>query len=120
MLVLVPTREDVLAIQSIEEAFDLSTRRVTKREVGLVRVAEREGLIKLTGHADDAIDDEAIPEELVWHTIRCGRARSKDNDELNGRQIGINFESVGDRSLIRLRVKVSWGLRYFIATVHTL
>ena len=120
MLVLVPTREDVLAIRSIEEAFDLSTPRVTKREVALVRVAAAEGLIRLTSHADDALDDEAIAEEIVWETIQRGKASSKDRDERFGRQIGLNFDS-SERSLRdRLRVKVSWGLGYFIATVHTL
>jgi hypothetical protein len=114
----VPTREDVLAIRSIEEAFDLSTHKVRKREVALIRVAAAERLIRLTSHADDAMDDEAIAEEIVLQTILHGRARSKDIDARSGRQIGINFEGDG-RSERRIRVKVSWAVRYFVATVHT-
>jgi hypothetical protein len=43
MLVLVPTREDVLAIQSIDQAFDLSTQRIQFWEVALIRVALADG-----------------------------------------------------------------------------
>lgn len=118
MLGLVPTRDDVLAIRSIEEAFDLSTRKVRKREVALIRVAEREDLIRLTGHAEDAMDDEAIAEDAVRFVIRRGTPASKDVDETAGRQIGINFE--GELDACELRVKVSWRLGYFVATVHTL
>lgn len=56
-----PTREDVLAIRSIEDAFDFLTPRVTKREVALVRVALDEDLIVMTPHAYDALEDEMIP-----------------------------------------------------------
>ncbi|MEA2688093.1 MAG: hypothetical protein QOD51_700 [Candidatus Eremiobacteraeota bacterium] len=113
-----PTREDVLAIRSIEEAFDLSTERVRKREVALIRVAEFEDLIRLTGHAEDAMDDEAIAEKTVRFVIRRGAPKSKDVDETAGRQIGVNFEAVVERRGIR--VKVSWRMGYFVATVHTL
>lgn len=118
MLVLVPTREDVLAIRSIEEAFDLSTTKVRKREVALIRVAEAEGLIRLTDHAERACDDESVAEELVWEVVQRGKARSKDVDACGGRQIGLNFDGQADRR--RIRVKVSWQMRYFVATVHTL
>lgn len=118
MLVLVPTREDVLAIRSIEEAFDLSTHRVRKREVAVIRVAELEDLIRLTGHAEDAMDEEAIAEETVRFVIRRGTPKSKDVNENGGRRIGVNFEAPVDRRGIR--VKVSWRMGYFIATVHTL
>jgi|ERR1700733_2097317 len=119
MLVLVPTREDVLAIRSIEEAFDLWTRMPTRREVALIRVALDERLIALTQHAWDAAAEESITEESVWRTVRRGSARSKDVDDHSGRQIGINFDGRprGDREM---RVKVSWQVRYFIPTVHSL
>ena len=112
-----PTREDVLAIRSIEEAFDLTTTTVRKREVALIRIAASEDLIELTAHAEEAADDEAIADELVWRAIERGKPESKDVDEDAGRQIGINFEDeAGSR---RIRVKVSWRIGYFIATVHT-
>jgi len=114
----VPTREDVLRISSVEEAFDLSTTKVRKREVALIRVAERERLIRLTEHAKEAAEDEGIARELIWRTIRCGRVRSKDSAEDDGRQIGLNFEAEADDRAIR--VKVSWKARYFVPTVHTL
>lgn len=117
MLVLVPTREDVLAVHSIDEAFDLWTRKPTRREVALIRTAEAEGMIWYTPHAADAADDESIPEEVVWHTVRRGDAKSKDVDDSAGRAIGINFESA--RIVQPIRAKVSWRVRYFIATVHT-
>lgn len=117
MLVRVPTRDDVLAIRSIEEAFDLSTRKVRKREVALIRIAELEDLIRLTGHAEDAMDDEAIAGETVRFVIRRGTPKSKDVNETAGRQIGVNFEAAEE--LRGIRVKVSWQMGYFIATVHT-
>jgi hypothetical protein len=114
----VPTREDVLRIRSIEEAFDLSTTKVRKREVALIRVAERERLIELTDHAEDAADDEGIDEADIWGAVRRGSAGSKDRDERRGRQIGVNFEA-DVRGPRRIRVKVSWNRQYFIPTVHT-
>ena len=60
MLVFVPTREDVLAIRSIEEAFDLTTTKVRRREVALARTACAERLIRFTEHALDAMADERI------------------------------------------------------------
>jgi hypothetical protein len=114
----VPTREDVLRIRSIEEAFDLSTTKVRKHEVALIRVAERERLIRLTEHAKEAAQDEGIAHEWIWRTIRHGKARSKDCHEDFGRQIGLNLEAEADGRRI-IRVKVSWRARYFIATVHT-
>jgi hypothetical protein len=114
----VPTREDVLAIRSIEEAFDLSTTRVRKREVALIRAAEREDLIELTAHAEDAADDEGIDEADIWGAVRRGSAGSKDRDRSKGRQIGVNFEA-DVRGPRRIRVKVSWDREYFIPTVHT-
>ena len=118
IIVLVPTREDVLGIRSIDEAFDLSSRKVRKREVALIRVAVAERLIRLTDHADDAMFDEANSEETAWYVISRGRARSKDIDQCAGRQVGINFEA-DDGYQRRIRVKVSWAVRYFVATVHT-
>ena len=113
-----PTREDVLRIRSIEEAFDLSTTKLRKHEVALIRVAERERLIRLTVHARDAAEDEAIDREEIWNAVRSGTARSKDRDPAHERQVGVNFETVTHDGR-RIRVKVSWDLRYFIATVHT-
>jgi hypothetical protein len=98
----VPTCEDVLAIRSIDEAFDLSSRKVRKR---------------FTRHAEEAMDDEAISKETAMRVIGRGTPKSKDIDDNAGRQIGINFEA--DADFRRIRVKVSWELRYFVATVHT-
>jgi hypothetical protein len=114
----VPTREDVLAIRSIDEAFDLSTPKVGKREVSLIRVAERERLIRLTEHAEDAAVDDGIAEADIWGAVRRGPAGPKDRDESMGRQIGINFEA-DVRGRRRIRVKVSWDRTHFIPTVHT-
>jgi hypothetical protein len=119
MLVLVPTREDVLAIRSIEEAFGLWTRKVTKREVALIRVAADERLIRFTRHAWDAADDENISDEAIRRTIQRATTRSKDLGDCAGRLIGINFDANPCLER-RIRAKVSWEVRYFIATVHTL
>jgi hypothetical protein len=114
----VPTREDVLAIRSIEAAFDLSTRKVRKREVALIRVAAMEGLLELTEHAAMAADDESIPYAAVNAVVIGGRAASKDTGEAGDRQIGINFEgSIPDRR--RIRTKVAWQDGYLVVTVHT-
>jgi hypothetical protein len=91
---------------------------VRKREVALIRVAERERLIRLTEHAKEAAEDEGIARELIWRTIRYGRVRSKDCAEDHGRQVGLNVEAEADDRSIR--VKVSWKARYFVPTVHTL
>ena len=112
------TRDDVLGIRSIEEAFDLSTTKVRKREVALIRVAEREDLIELTTHAEDAAEDDGIAEADIWGAVRRGSAGPKDCDVRMGRQIGVNFEA-DVRGRRRIRVKVSWDREYFIPTVHT-
>jgi hypothetical protein len=120
IIVLVPTRDDVLAIRSVEEAFDLSTRKVRKREVALIRVAASEGLLELTEHAAIEADDESIPYGAVKSVVSRGKAASKDTDDAGGdRQIGINFEgSIPDRR--RVRTKVAWQDGYLVVTVHTI
>ncbi|HTD36472.1 MAG TPA: hypothetical protein VK669_03065 [Candidatus Limnocylindrales bacterium] len=94
------TRDDVLRIRSIEEAFDLSTPKVRKREVALIRVAERERLIRLTEHAEDAAIDDAIDEADIFGAVRRGSAGSKDCDQSMGRQIGINFEADSEAAAV--------------------
>ncbi|MEA2690377.1 MAG: hypothetical protein QOD51_2984 [Candidatus Eremiobacteraeota bacterium] len=119
MLVLVPTREDVLAIQSIEDAFDLTTTKINGWEVALIRVAEAQGLLEFPGHAHAAASDEAITENDVMTAIRSGRAASKDIDLAGYRKVGINFERTIARRR-RIRVKVSWDRRHYTVTVHTI
>ena len=114
-----PSREDVLAIRSIEEAFDLSTTTVMPRELGLIRVAAREGLLEIRRHASRAAADEDIPERDVVAAVRFGRPKRKDVDPVGLRQIGINFERTL-RDGRRLRVKVSWDRRHYTVTVHTI
>ncbi len=114
-----PTREDVLAIQTIEEAFDLWTPAVTKRELALIRVAARCNLLKFTQHAVIEADDEMIPLPAIRHVVERARIRTKDIDPAGKRSIGINFEgTLPDRR--RLRANVSWERGYFIVTVHTI
>jgi hypothetical protein len=78
MLVLVPTREDVLAIRSIDEAFDLTTTKPQHWEVALIRTALAEGLFIFPQHAEDAADEEGIIEHDIQRVIRTGKAKSKD------------------------------------------
>lgn len=114
-----PTREDVLAIRSLEEAFDLWTPRVTKREVALIRVASVWSLVELTEHAAIEADDEMIPHSAVWGVIERARAKTKDLGQTGDRAVGVNFEgTIPDHR--RIRTKVSWDDGYFIATVHTI
>ncbi len=113
-----PTREDVLAIRTVEEAFDLWTTRVTKRELALIRAASHANLPKFTEHAGVEADDEMIPSAAVWRVIEHARCRTKDTDPAGERSIGINFEgTIPDQR--RIRAKVSWDRGYFIVTVHT-
>ena len=119
MLVLVPTREDVLSIRSIEEAFDLSTTKIRKREVALIRIARLEHLLKLTVHAAAEADDEMIPYSAVKNLATHGNAVSKDVNDEGERQIGINFEGAVP-SRRRARAKIGWEERYLIITVHTI
>ncbi|MDQ6943994.1 MAG: hypothetical protein M3169_15965 [Candidatus Eremiobacteraeota bacterium] len=113
-----PTREDVLAIQTIEEAFDLWTPAVTKRELMLIRVAARWNLLMFTLHAVNEADDELIPLTTIRHVVEHARITTKDIDSAGKRSIGINFEgTLPDRR--RIRAKVSWERGYFIVTVHT-
>ena len=114
-----PTREDVLAIRSIEEAFDLSTRRVTKRELALIRIASRGDLLEFTEHAAAEADDELVPHAAVWKVIERTKRTSKDLEPTAQRQVGINFER-NIQPGRRIRVKVSWDRRHYTATVHDL
>ena len=114
-----PTREDVLAIRTIEEAFDLWTAAVTKREVALIHIAAQAGLLDFTEHASIAADDEMIPLGAVTRVIETARIRTKDVDPASERSIGINFEgTLPDRR--RIRAKVSWDDGYLVVTVHTI
>jgi hypothetical protein len=114
----VPTRADVLAIRSIEDAFDLSTTRIRRAEVALVRVAEAEGLLEYPNHASAAASEEGITRDEVMSSIRHGKAVSKDIDRDGPRQVGINFERMVSHGR-RIRVKVSWERRHYTVTVHT-
>ena len=119
MVVLVPTREDVLAIRSIDEAFDVSTTKIRKGEVALIRVAYDANLLDLTEHAIVEADDEMIPRSSVKRVAGRGKAMSKDVDERLERRIGINMEGdILDRR--RIRTKVSWDDGYFAVTVYTI
>ncbi len=119
MLVFVPTREDVLAIRSIEDAFDLWTSKVTRREVALIRIAAAERLLEIRHHADDAAGDESIAIEAIVDVVRYGKPASKDVDAYGSRQVGINFEGKISAKR-RIRVKVSWDRRHYTVTVHTI
>jgi hypothetical protein len=115
----VPTREDVLAIRTIEEAFDLWTPVVTRRELILIRVASRAGLLDFTPHAVFEADEEMIPLPAVKRVVEHARIRTKDIDVAGERSIGINFEgTLPDQR--RIRAKVSWDRGYVIVTVHTI
>ncbi len=119
MLAFVPTREDVLAIQSVEEAFDLTTTIVMPRELALVRIAADQGLLEIRRHAFQAADEERISEREVVAVVRLGKPISKDVDLYGPRKVGINFErTLSDRR--RIRVKVSWDRRHYTVTVHTI
>ena len=113
-----PTREDVLAIRSIEDAFDLSTTKVRRNEVALIRVALVEGMLRSTMHALYAAEDEQIPDDAIDDVIANGEAVSKDLRSDGVRQIGINFEGQADLRR-RIRVKVSWEDGYYVVTTHT-
>ena len=114
-----PTREDVLAIRSIEEAFDLWTVRVTKREVALIRTAIIWNLLEFTEHAASEVDEEMIPPPAVLGVIERARVKTKDIDASGERAIGVNFEgTLPDRR--RIRSKVSWDDGYLVVTVHTI
>jgi hypothetical protein len=115
----VPTRADVLAIRSIDEAFDLSTTKVRRREVALIRVALAEGLLRSTMHELYAAEDEQIPDAAIDSVIAFGKAISKDIDFHGTQQIGINFEGAADARR-RIRTKVSWEDGYYVVTVHTI
>lgn len=114
-----PTRADVLALRSIEDAFDLTTTVIMPWELGLIRVAARERLVDITQHASLAAADEHIEEKEIIKTVRFGRAASKDVDLYGSRQVGINFERTV-RDGRRIRVKVSWERRHYTVTVHTI
>jgi hypothetical protein len=112
------SRDDVLAIERIEEAFDLFTSGVQVWEVDLIRTALTEGLIEMTLHAVYAADDDGILPDEVWPIIKTGEPVSKDIDPHGPRKIGINFESPLEDGR-RICVKVSWENRYYIATRYS-
>ena len=113
-----PTRADVLAIRSIEDAFDLSTTTVMPKELAMVRVAAEERLIDIRRHASWAADEERITDREVLAAVRLGKPVSKDIDPYGPRKVGINFERTL-RDNRRIRVKVSWDRRHYTVTVHT-
>ena len=89
------------------------------RELALIRIAAKEGLLDIRRHASYAADDDQISEREVVAAVRYGRTTSKDIDPFGHRQIGINFErALRDRR--RIRVKVSWDRRHYTVTVHTI
>jgi hypothetical protein len=119
ILLIVLGRDDVLAIASIEAAFDHTNSRVSSREVDLVAAALAEDLILLTEHAIDEADDEGIPQAGIWAIVGRGTPVSKDLEPGDSeRQVGLNFEGrLADGR--RASVKISWEDGYFVATIYT-
>ena len=74
-------RDDVLALDSIEKAFDHAGPSISARELALIRVALAEDLILLTEHAIDEADDEGIPQGAIWSIIDRGAPVSKISDQ---------------------------------------
>lgn len=110
---------DPREVKSLADAFDLTTTEPLVWEIDLIRQAEDGRSIHLSSHADDAARDDSIPVAAIWRVIRDGVPRSKDVTRNRGRQIGINFEGKR-RGGGRLRTKVTWQVRYVVATVHEL
>jgi hypothetical protein len=106
-------------VSCLEEAFDLTTPSILPWELELIWSAVALDVMILSNHAWRAAADESIPKAAVWRVVREGRPSSKDISSLGFRKVGINFEGKirGGR---RIRAKVSWQLRYVVATVHTL
>ncbi len=113
------SRDDVLAIARIDDAFDLQTSDIQPREIDLIRTALAEDLILMTLHAAYAADDESILQDEVWSVVGSGEPVSKDLDPYGSRQIGINFEGP-TRDGRRISVKVGWDDGYFVATLYSM
>jgi hypothetical protein len=110
---------DPRKVACLADAFDLTTTDVIHWELELVWTAVELKLVIVSPHARRAARDESIPDVAIWRVVRDGRPRSKDTTATGARQIGINFEGK-IRGRRRIRVKVSWLVRYVIVTVHTL
>jgi hypothetical protein len=106
-------------VKSLSDAFDLSTPDVLQWELDLIWTAEELGLIRLSPHARYEARYDSIPFAAIWRVIRDGFPRSKDVTRLDNRQLGINFEG-RRRGGGWIRAKVTWELRYVVATVHAL
>ena len=105
-------------VTHLEEAFDLGTPDIRQWELELIWAAVELKLMILSNHASRAAEEESVPEAAVWRVIREGSASSKDIDAPGRRKVGINFDGKirGGRWI---RAKVSWQVRYVVATVHT-
>lgn len=106
-------------VKSLADAFDLTTTEPLIWEIDLIRKAEEIGLAELSSHARRAARDDSIPVAAVWRVVREGAPRSKDTTRARDRQIGINFEGKR-RGGGWIRAKMTWQIRYVIATVHAL
>jgi hypothetical protein len=104
-------------VRSIEEAFDIATPAVLQWELELIWGAVELGVLVLSPHAERAAEDDSIPLPAIRRVIRDGVARSKDILPGRHRHVGINFEGK-KRGGGWIRVKVSWLVRYIVATVH--
>jgi len=105
-------------VASLDDAFDLTTTAILQWELELIWTAVGLGIMEISDHADQAAADDAVPSAAMFRVIRQGVPRSKDVGGAS-RRIGINFEGKlrGGR---RIRIKVSWQMRYVIVTVHAL
>jgi hypothetical protein len=105
--------------KTLQEAFDFSVQYVTADEVNQIRFALQNETLIVTDHAASAAKDDAVTVEQIFYIIANGVPISKDLDNRQNRQSGVNFEgrAGGQR---KVRVKVSWQKNYYVVTVHTI
>jgi hypothetical protein len=106
-------------VACLAEAFDLTTTEVLPWELKLIWRAEELNVIRFSAHATRAARDDSVVPAAVWRAIREGVPRSKDVTRDQKRQVGINFEGKR-RGGGWIRAKVTWQVRYVVATVHAL
>jgi hypothetical protein len=112
-------RTDPRNVTCLAEAFDLTTTEIRQWELALIWIAVSLGIVRFSRHAQQAAEDDSIPQPAIWRIINEGNPRSKDITSYGKRQVGINFEGKR-RGGGWIRVKVSWQVRYTIVTVHAL
>jgi hypothetical protein len=106
-------------VTRLDEAFDLTTTDIQPWELDLIWKAEELGVLRISRHAKRAARDESIPIPMIHTVVARGIPRSKDVTTDEHRRPGINFERK-QRARRWIRAKVTWGSRYWVATVHTL